>query len=512
VVERQRLMALAKEQANSLKALTGKGYALAAGKLLEADTVLMGRLFLVQDKLTASLQAIDIPTDRVAAADQMSFRPVDMMETALERVRAPGTLDVWCRQSSRFRVDVDGRFGRLGPGLVGPLPVGKRQLTFMPVHPDSPYGTWSTTATVRSGKTVTVEGRLPWREGSPWASWVSTGVAPEYAGHDVRLYYRDGAPAVQADKDAIRLAWARRGDLWGSVSTDGETFTPPARLDLPVSSGWLEQEPKLLRDERGRLMLFFLSDRDAQHRALPYVCWSRDFRHWTAPALVMDESVTLGYQVQQDAQGRFLWVMDAGAGSYQFLASRDLREWEPLGRCPATRKAHPVVGGLLLRRPDGSFDLFTREYLRPRGEKGPAGEKPPCLLRHRFATDLQRWPEPKTLLEWPWPGDGLRLAGAWADGHPVVLAHRFSGEHTRGQGTCCARLLVGGADGWRVTDPLPDVVFGQAAMLHHPRWGFVIAWTRPAGRERSTHPGAGPFVLRGQDLESIVTSLKGDAP
>ncbi len=91
VVERQRLLALTDEQAKSLKGLTGQKYAVAAGKLLKADTVLTGRLFLVQDKLTVSLQAIDIPTDRVVAADQVSFRPVDMMETALQLARKMST-------------------------------------------------------------------------------------------------------------------------------------------------------------------------------------------------------------------------------------------------------------------------------------------------------------------------------------------------------------------------------------------------------------------------------------
>ena len=91
VVERQRLLALTEEQARSLKGLTGQKYAVAAGKLLKADTVLTGRLFLVQDKLTVSLQAIDIPTERVVAADQMAFRPVDIMETALQLARKLST-------------------------------------------------------------------------------------------------------------------------------------------------------------------------------------------------------------------------------------------------------------------------------------------------------------------------------------------------------------------------------------------------------------------------------------
>ena len=90
VVERQRLLALAEEQANALKGLTGQTYAVAAGKLLKADTVLVGRLYRVQDKLTVGLQAIDIASERVLAADQMAFRPTDLMETALQLARRLG--------------------------------------------------------------------------------------------------------------------------------------------------------------------------------------------------------------------------------------------------------------------------------------------------------------------------------------------------------------------------------------------------------------------------------------
>lgn len=87
VVERQRLTALTAEQAKSLKGLTGQKYALAAGKLLKADTVLTGRLFLIQDKLTIHVRALDIASARVLGADQLSCRPVDLPETALQLAR-----------------------------------------------------------------------------------------------------------------------------------------------------------------------------------------------------------------------------------------------------------------------------------------------------------------------------------------------------------------------------------------------------------------------------------------
>jgi len=90
VVERQRLGALAAEQARSLQGLTGQKYAIRAGRLLKADTVLTGRLFLIRNKLTVSVKALEIATSRVAAADQLSCRPTYLPEAALQLARNLG--------------------------------------------------------------------------------------------------------------------------------------------------------------------------------------------------------------------------------------------------------------------------------------------------------------------------------------------------------------------------------------------------------------------------------------
>jgi len=89
VVERQKLLTLTDEQARSLKGLTGEAYAVRAGKLLEADTVITGSLVLGEDaKLTANVKALDIATARVAAADRIAFRPEYLPEAALQSARA----------------------------------------------------------------------------------------------------------------------------------------------------------------------------------------------------------------------------------------------------------------------------------------------------------------------------------------------------------------------------------------------------------------------------------------
>jgi TolB-like protein len=87
VVERQRLLALAEEQAKSLRGLTGDKYAIQAGKLLKADTVLVGRLYLVEGKLMVSVKALEIETARVMAADELACRPEDILEAALQLAR-----------------------------------------------------------------------------------------------------------------------------------------------------------------------------------------------------------------------------------------------------------------------------------------------------------------------------------------------------------------------------------------------------------------------------------------
>ena len=90
VVERQRLEALTEEQARSLKGLTGTKYAVAAGKLLAADTVLTGRVFLVNDKLTVNVKALDLATERVLASEEVTTRPEEFMEACLRLARGLG--------------------------------------------------------------------------------------------------------------------------------------------------------------------------------------------------------------------------------------------------------------------------------------------------------------------------------------------------------------------------------------------------------------------------------------
>lgn len=90
VVERQRLKELDKEQILSLQGLTGKEHAIQAGRLLDADTVLVGRLFLVHDKLQISTQALNLGLANVVASDQVTCNPAELLEAAYKTSRRLG--------------------------------------------------------------------------------------------------------------------------------------------------------------------------------------------------------------------------------------------------------------------------------------------------------------------------------------------------------------------------------------------------------------------------------------
>jgi len=87
VVEREKLHLLKAEQLQSLRGLTSDRYAVQAGKVLKADTVLTGRLFLIGDTLTVSVKAIDIASERALAVQQFSCQAEGLPEAALQTAR-----------------------------------------------------------------------------------------------------------------------------------------------------------------------------------------------------------------------------------------------------------------------------------------------------------------------------------------------------------------------------------------------------------------------------------------
>jgi TolB-like protein len=402
----------------------------------------------------------------------------------LARMEEVGTLEVDCVSTADFRVYVDGALARWYPGVVGPLSPGRHEVRFTPAQPGSPYGEWSTTVAVVAGKTARLTGCLPWPEGSPWSSWTSTLVGTSYPGIDPGLWiFDDSRPAILADDEAVRLVWSYRGDLWSAVSPDGERFSPPLRLGLPVSSGWNETAPCLAKDEQGRFILVFLSDRDARHRTLPYVCWSRDFVHWSAPGLVSDEGTSESRTLLADDRGRLVYLART-AGGYKAFVSADAYQWA----------AKSVPGCTLLQDQTGQFIAYN---LAGGPSSGPGPKKPfRCRLSCKKSSDLVTWSQEEILAEAEWTGAVPQ--------RPLIACQGKSGPAILGFGApdeWGLALWEPNAQGrWDLTGRLWGLLPDYANATYHPRWGYLVASMHSRTHEWWPQESSGPYLWRGPDL------------
>jgi len=425
---------------------------------------------------------------RVNDGARAAVQPKGLTVTpTLARMEEVGTLKVDCQSTADFRVYVDGALARWYPGVAGPLSPGSHEVRFVPAQPGSPYGEWSTTVAVEAGKTARLTGRLPWPEGSPWNSWTSTLVGTEYPDIDPGLWlFDDSRPAILADDEAVRLVWSYRGDLWSSVSADGKRFPPPQRLGLPVSSGWNETSPCLARDERGRFILVFLSDRDARHRTLPYVCWSRDFMHWSAPGLVSDDGVTESRTMFANDRGRLVYLARSG-GDYKAFVSSDAYRWT----------AKSIPGAAMLQDPTGQFIAYSLTGGQPNGQ----GPKKPfkCRLSCKKSPDLDTWSQEEVLEESEWAGTVPQ--------RPLIACQGKSGPAVLGFGPPdewgLALWEPNAAGQWTLAGQMWGLLPDYANATYHPRWGYLVASMHSRTHEWWPQEASGPYLWRGPDLAPL---------
>ena len=452
-----------------------------------------------------------------------SARPVTVrgvnVTAELERIERPGSLDVQCRDTHHFRVNVDGAFGRWWPGLVGPLKPGKHTVTFHPLTVGSPQVEWTTTVTVRPGKTTRVVGRLPWKgTDDVETAWVGR----DYDSPNLALNENVTAPALLVDDKAIRLVWSRGGDLWSSVSTDGKTYSRPRKLPLPVSTAWLESDPRLMRDESGRFSLSFVSDRDEQHRRLVYLCWSRDFVHWSAPCIVSDIA-PCEYDLSQAPSGDYVCVMtllkgrpegDAARAADQITGRQHVMSNFEL---PGDRPPEGLVGRtevLILDSNDG-YAWSTRS--RVDGEESSlrfcrdaSGDE----HLYGFHIDSEQTSgQAEGIMDYPSWEDRyattmpLSACAAVGPSGTITLLGSYD-EKSFGGGT---RLLFPVDGHERSSRYVPGLARGYSAIGYSPRWGYVLAWTSARFFEWLPHGHAGPYVLRCLDLPKRMTEAAREA-
>ena len=418
------------------------------------------------------------------------------VKAELAPLRSVGCLDVDCAETADFRVYVDGCPVRWHPGLVGPLTPGKHTLQLVPAVGGAPFGQWSREVTVEAGETVRVQGRLPFADAALWDGWTATLLGTPYPPFEPSLWgrERDDTPGIQADDEAIRVVWSRRGDLWAAVSTDGDTFTPPQRIDLPVSSGWNEYAPRLVRDEDGRFVLVFLSGRDAQHRQVPYACWSRDFRHWSNPAVIRDEGFYADYGLFRDARGRLLLDYQDPDG-HGALVSPDGFRWTD----------HRIPGKVLLQSGSGRYESF-RITQKKDGQDGPQegkGKLPSYRVRllRWTSADLEAWSSEQEVgafrLKAPFPS--ARWWVLCGKEGPVLFG--FDRWTRWGLGLC----EPDASGTWKATGRLWGLLSGPAVPAWHPKWGYLIACVSRAGETQWPRTDCGPRLFRGPTLDPLRT-------
>ncbi len=415
-----------------------------------------------------------------------------------EKVGQFGAIQVDCLNSGRIVVELNGHIRKRG-SFVGLLAPDKyRMRVYCPDDVDTgkdpktritPFGEWTGEVVVRPGETTTVPLALPWKKDIPfkswtWGKWVEG--SPSVS----------GKPNVLLDDKEIRLIWGN-GDLWSSRSTDGETFSPPVKIPLPLSSAWREWRPRSFRDESGRFLLLFLSDRDGQHRTLPYVSWSRDFVHWSAPAMVLDRAVS-DFDIIQDRRGRFIFaggirrprhehepdsiLVRSSRDAYRWTDLAEIRHLDPTAKDP-NKYASPTSISLVERQ-DGTLDLFVQfnetDKKRGRGFIAPT-------FRRSQSKDGRSWTSfEKVPRNMGWGYRFLHDRGRtvfWS-----TMNTRHSGARMPYTGLSMQREKPDGK--WEFTAKIIGLVTDTPGAAYHPRWGYVFAW-------------AGPHLMRGPSLDAF---------
>ena len=410
-------------------------------------------------------------------------------EAEFEKIGPRGAIEVSCLNTDNFVVHLNGRLARRGIGLIGMVPEGEHELEFRPLRKiRCPLDPAKATVRVKAGRISRVEVVMPWKKDSPLASWTTgTLIGRDYPRRDPCLQDTYDAPSIQADDKAIRVFWSRRGDLWSSMSTDGARFSPPARLPMPVSSGWIEQSPICLRDESGRFLLAFRSDREGQHQQRVYLCWSRDAVRWSRPTMVVDRPVNV-FDLIRDSKGRLLWA-DATDKKITIMRSKDGYLWRKLAQWQIEDDEKSIR---LLRRDDGAYDLFiVHHHWMTKVRNWQFSE---MVVTHHAGKDAASWSDGQRVTRRGWE-DNTPVSAMHVGGQTVLAAFRKDGKDF-----VLFRRKPDGA--WQRADDVERLTTAAACMTHHPRWGFMIAWHRPPDSE-NVPAASGPFLIRGKSVEQF---------
>ncbi|MCK4623759.1 MAG: hypothetical protein KAV00_00475 [Phycisphaerae bacterium] len=416
-----------------------------------------------------------------------------------EKVGPHGAIMVAGMNTDNFSVYVDDCLSRKRGGLIGLIRPGRRRVNFRSRRSKSQYATHEETVDVKAGKTTRLEVTLPWKKDSPWTSWTTgTLIGRDYPSRNPCLQTCMSAPTIQADNKAIRVFWSYRGDLWSSISTDGDKFSRPRKLAMPISSGWIEQDPLCFRDESGRFLLAFRSDREGQHQMRAYLCWSRDGVHWSRPAMVIDRTVNK-FDIIQDDKGQFIWA-DASGKKVTIMKSRDGYRWEQAAQWPLENDERAIR---IFHRSDGMYELFLAEiFLELKENKSYLRHR--LVVRRYISKDCSTWSKGQEITRFFGDTD-ISMSVLHVRGQTLV---GFLKEHIFAVLRPFVRFVRERANGtFEQSENFWDIGSYYGAMAHHPRWGYMITWHHPPHPGR-TLPVSGPFLIRGKSIEQFFPKKK----
>ncbi len=406
------------------------------------------------------------------------------ISATLERVVNHGGLEVQCLNTDDFRAEIDGAFGRWSSGLIGLLKPGRHRLTLRPATEHSPFGAWQSEVEIESGKIAHIRGKLPWRNQGPGAITTGRVVRQEVPLKPYALASQP-APAIYLDDHNIRMFWSRGGDLWSSFSKDGNSFSKPEMLALPVSTAWEESDPRIFRDESGRFILTFVSDRDGQHHKLAYFCWSRDLVNWSNPSVISDTSSRY-YDIVQAPDGRFYCAIADTPHDWTMvtlLSTSDGYRWETMPGNQIAFNGSPVR---LAVRSDGAIELYAVPTL--------PGTQNPSTQYKRYQYRIKS--VYKQLVRYVHNGSGWSpkeiLTGFKYDNSPDHIsltrdAHGLLVLATTGRWrfhSGSAQLLRETKGQWQSTGKSGGVALFSGELAYHPRWGYVMSYGGYFARSR----------------------------
>ncbi|MEX1017201.1 MAG: hypothetical protein WDZ31_10705 [Phycisphaeraceae bacterium] len=224
-------------------------------------------------------------------------------------------------------------------------------------------------------------------------------------------YYEITVQLVPGPAGRLHAFWNHRQDLWQAVSEDGgQTWSDQQRLPVPVNSAHREYHPQVIRDQHGRYVLLFVSDRDAFRQLSPYIATSRDLKHWTRPRRIGDGPAAYAF-LYQDAQQRFVLLQDGRRRLWQ-RTSDDLVDWSAPEPVVTAEQGVAMFRPRVVRTADGRYHLLAI-WCQPM-----AGQRTPMWLVAGESVDGVSWSNWRVLSE---PGDEVRQVYAVPSGRELLV-------------------------------------------------------------------------------------------